>query len=305
VSENLQAPGIATLRPASAGADDAVTIVVAGAAGSGTSEVAAGLEALGVAMSKPGPGADTDVIALIGAGDVAGLQALADERNVKHLRWGFEYSDRLELLAGVMGCFEAPRVIVCFRDVVTMAQREVLSGDIELSDAIGDAAKDTAVAVAVARSLRAPVLLISYEPAMSQRASFLSSLRDFIGVAPGSGDLIEAPAEAEVGPPVADPPGVWYDGWFEQVVGSTAHGWACRMPGKSVCTVEIVAGGRVLGRGPANLLRRDLIEAEVGERGFMIELTDRPRDDVFARVVGTNQVLNRSDAFEIRIEDGS
>jgi GT2 family glycosyltransferase len=102
-------------------------------------------------------------------------------------------------------------------------------------------------------------------------------------------------------PLIIDPvPGL--SGSFDTIHGMSAHGWALNRARLDVpVQVEVIGpGGEILGAGPANQFRGDLLDAGLngGHCAFKIDISahfDRLLDqDLLVRIAGTNQILSGS-----------
>lgn len=281
------------------------TVIVSGAARSGTSMVARVLHAAGVPM-----GSDVDQVVFEDAGfsvlfeqrtlDRQALRALVDDRNRNHAVWGFKRPHLHEQDPAIIGMFRNPLVVLIVRDLVAVAERNVISEMLDPAVSLAAAANDLQRVIGFARSLTCPVLLLSYEKALQNRPVFVDSLTRFCGL-----DLPEAERARLAGLVEPDRPAYVesarrrFEGYIDGVRDTTLVGWACQYDMPLPVKVTVFRDGIPIRDVIADRYRQDLAAAGVGagRHGFEIDLREfrfTRESRVSVRIHGRTFELKRS-----------
>lgn len=162
----------------------AKTVIVLGAARSGTTMVAAVLQALGVYMGERlGPVLeDVSLSEAVERRDVARLKDIVAQRDAAHLLWGWKRPSALEYADVWQGCFRNPYIIAIFRDPFAIANRNRIS---MLSEVFHNMERSVAQLGTLVRLLKkegGPVLLCSYEKALVLPEPFVRMIEDFLNI---------------------------------------------------------------------------------------------------------------------------
>ena len=315
--------------PASADAAAGSTVIVSGAARSGTSLVAAALSAAGLWLGDHLDGAcfeDPHLAFLIarrravhrrlatavrhprqrhlslrGCDTGALVDAIA-QRDEARLSWGFKRPGILPRLGNDgLALFRNPRIVLSFRDPVALAQRSATADGVPFAQALREARRHIERSLKAAERLTLPVLLVSFEKLREDRDGFLDELYDFCGVAVGRSLFPGIHAAVDRGgenyrrlaaAPVA--------GYVDRPFGWTLSGW-CRPPErKGSAAVDVFANGRKLVTAFADRFRPDLRAAGFASarHGFAVDLRRfglRGAQTIDVALAGTN----------VRLEDSS
>ncbi|MBZ9733300.1 hypothetical protein LB515_08685 [Mesorhizobium sp. CA15] len=160
------------------------TIVVVGAPRSGTSMVAATLDSLGVYLGAQADKAVFEDLEFADAIENAPdeLPAMIGRYNSVHNVWGFKRPMAFQSVGSYLHLFREPRLVIPFRDPVAIAKREEISMVCEFRDQLRRAVELNLEIVNLIEKLTVPALLVSYEKAIFQPASFVAALADFCGL---------------------------------------------------------------------------------------------------------------------------
>ncbi|WP_319496825.1 sulfotransferase [uncultured Cohaesibacter sp.] len=272
------------------------TIIVLGVARSGTSMIAAVLQKLGVFMGSEARSSVVEDVRLSKAmenGSAKDIKAVIAAYNEEHDVWAFKRPEAFVYLKKYLSLFRNPRVVVVFRDPVAIAMRNQISMHMEFLDQLERSAKKTHELVGFVKSLDCPTMVVSYEKALYNPDHFIEKLVEFTGLQCDEAVRKDALAVVENGPEqYLMESRLKFQGSFDRLIDGIAYGWARRMPGNVVCTVEMVCDGEVLGSGVAERPRDDLIKKEIGARAFAIKLSHIPaRGEIEARVKGSTFTL--------------
>ena len=192
-----------TLNPCPPG--DNYTVAIVGVPRGGTTMVAAVVDALGIDL---GPRADLegwhfeDQTMHSPYIDVQIKYAM--KRNAEHSRWGWKDPTGLSSVRNVLFALRNPRIVMVFRDPLATIQGEMRF------DAVNEISPRRTVSDLYAQTMEwlkyhfdfavqtaFPVLLVSYERAMTYPDRFLSELTGFLGIQPTDEQRADALARIE------------------------------------------------------------------------------------------------------------
>lgn len=279
------------------------TVIVSGAARSGTSMVAAALDAAGVWLGDHLDGASFEDVDLAYAAerplplyrrplralrerghwrsalkglDTTVLAAAIARRDARHATWGFKRPNIVQRLGSDgLSLFRQPRLVLCLRDPVALAQRSVIAEGVGLDEALRNARRQVDDAMRFAQSTEHPTLLVSFEKAKLDRDGFLGELFDFCGLSvdPSRYPAINAMVDraGEKYSRLAAAPTI---GFLDKPLGWSLSGW-CAAPGSiGPDAVDILADGIKLVTTQANRFRPDLVitGCRTAYRGFQVDL---------------------------------
>jgi hypothetical protein len=108
------------------------------------------------------------------------LVSVIARRDEAHRRWGFKRPNILTRLGQRgLSLFREPRIVLCFRDPVAMAQRSAIAEGVEIQEALRNARAMLDANLKAAASLAVPVLMVSFEKVARDHLAFLDELYRF------------------------------------------------------------------------------------------------------------------------------
>jgi len=225
------------------------TIVVAGLGRSGTSMVAGVLRALGVFMGSQiseGVLEDREIAKILDKDDWDGFRNIAEDRNRNYLHWGFKRPNAYGKASNAIGFLRNPRMILTMRDCVAVGVRNSISVHTDPFESVVTAAKGAAHLIESAKSLKCPIMFLSYEKALFEPAQFVHGLAEYCGLSPSDNqrksalDVIRNGSAAYLAVTTVE-----YDGAFSVADDGVIDAWV--MTNKEFPNVEIFDGATVLG----------------------------------------------------------
>jgi hypothetical protein len=291
------------------------TLIVLGPARSGTSMAAAMLQEIGVAMGE-GLGATVQDAVLSDMArrhldlgqplDMAALDRVIAERNARHTVWGWKFPSHI--LEPFYRRMRAPHLVVMLRDPVAVALRESRAQGLNPELCLSRAVQDLARLAGWLETVPWPVLYLSYERAMIDRAATARALAGFAGLEPPDAVLAAAIASARARSPeyLAETRARQVEGVVE-AVGEQVSGWLRRphAPGQRVA-FTLVVDGIAVASAEASQFREDLARAfgTDGRHAFAVALPPALRDGrqhrVELRVAGEadQRIANNGKAWD-------
>jgi hypothetical protein len=176
-------PGVALLNHRPLHADEPAVFCVLGTAGGGTSMTARLLEAAGIFMGEnlKYNAEDPQFVRLLKdeKPDGAVFRKLIAQRNAAHRRWGFKSPFRFhwDLVSQIANV----RYVVVFRDILAAGTRSTMASGanpLATMSTILSIQKDIVTSIS---SSRRPILMFSYEKALSTPSIVLESILEFAG----------------------------------------------------------------------------------------------------------------------------
>jgi hypothetical protein len=280
------------------------TFIVTGLQRSGTSLVASILQQVGIFIGSEINDAvyeDEAIGHVLASRDVEGLRQIIAVRNARHIRWGFKRTMLWrELGTDQLALFDKPRLIITFRDPVSMAVRTSLSEYQDAMRALADIVTNQAKLIDYVSALRCPNLLLSYEKALSFPNDFVDTIVRFCGISPDRDlrarllALIEPNRQRYLVTARRR-----FDGLIEGVRGEHLYGWCCLTRSTEPVTLDVLVDDRVAMTVVAEIFRQDLLDAGFGEgrHGYLvplIALQARPDSVIRVRVAGHGIELDNS-----------
>ena len=275
--------GLLVLRPAPI--EPRRTIIVTGLARSGTSMVAAMLDAaqlhLGTEVDRV-VREDLEIARVLGHDRLAEIVA---DRNARHPVWGFKRPNLHAFGPEMVAAFRSPRLIVTCRDPVAVGRRSMLSErypDMAAAAEAEAAAREGLAMLSFAIALPCPVLLISYEKALEDPARLAQAILGFTGlradpptiaqaVHPGRPDyLVHARRQ--------------FHGHIDWIVDDVVHGWAAEPDSPSPLILELLIDGVPYESFPADEFRLDLAQQGIGTGHHAFSRVLPPRTRRMAKV---------------------
>lgn len=255
------------------------TLIVTGIARSGTSMVAGILKDAGVFMGEvlhEVVDEDATMLQLLQSRDLSALKHLIAARDAARPVWGFKIPNLHAFLrAEEVGLFRNPRLVVIYRDPVAVAVRNALSEHFAEMQALVAA---TNAAFALARFVECsgvPVLLLSYEKALSFPHLTIDHLLSFCGltvdqatrnrlfrrVQPNREEYLDRARRT-------------YAGAIDGMFGQELRGWCAEDGRVAPVALELWADGIMLDQFVADSPREDLQRLGIGNgnHGFSCDL---------------------------------
>jgi hypothetical protein len=226
---------------------------------------------------------------VLAAGRIEALAPIIGARNADHRTWGFKYPMLWQALtASQLRLFDAPRLIITFRDPVSVAIRTSLSEYQEPMRALRDAVADLSSLMAFVSALKCPYLLLSYEKALTAPRDFINVLMRFIDI-PCDDEL----RDRLLGMIELNRPNYLasarrrFDGLVEGVHSGHLYGWCQLTRSAEPVVLDVLVDDRVALSVIAGAFRQDLLDAGVGDgsHGYFVPLEAlRARPDSVIRV---------------------
>ena len=165
--------------------DEHMAVVIIGLGRSGTSMVAKLLDMAGIPMGvrkDPRSYEDNDFVDAMRDGRPEDLQRLIFQRSAEHRRWGFKTTSGIGI--GPLNTVVIPhgRMIVVVRDPIAVAGRHAAEHAVAPAASLSSFAHGAAMTLDWALSQTMPVLLVSYEKAISKPEAFLYRLWQFCDI---------------------------------------------------------------------------------------------------------------------------
>jgi hypothetical protein len=268
------------------------TIIVTGLHRSGTSLVASILRQAGLFIGTEINDVvyeDEEIARILASRDAAALKRIIGERDHEYRSWGFKQPMLCrDLDAAQLALFNDPSVIVTFRDPVSMSVRTSLSEYQQPMQALCEAMSDLNAMMAFIAELRCPVLLLSYEKALTFPHDFVDAIIQFCGIPRNAALRARLIGVIEPNrPSYIIGARKRFEGTIDGVREGRLHGW-CRLSHsiKPVALHVLVDERKVLSLLADNF-RQDLLQAGIGRgnHGFSIALQAlRAQPDAMIRI---------------------
>jgi hypothetical protein len=257
------------------------TLLITGLARSGTSMLAALLQAAGVWLGdhvyQP-INEDAEITQMLRARDFTRLDALIRQQNAKMPIWGFKMPDLHQFLQhDEMVRFRNPHLMVIFRDPVAVAARNVLSEQVDGTQAIIDATSAMHALTRFVRASHLPFLFLSYEKALVFPREFIDNVIGFCGI------VLDEPKRAELLEHVQPNRSQYvltanrtFEGHLEGVLDGRLYGWARHVGELMPVLLDLMIDDRLAATFPAGDFRDDLLAANLGNgnHAFFLDLND-------------------------------
>ena len=268
------------------------TFIVTGLYRSGTSLVASVLQRAGLFIGSDINDIvyqDEEFFRVLAAGRIEALPAIIGARNADHRTWGFKYPMLWQALtASQLRLFDAPRLIITFRDPVSVAIRTSLSEYQEPMRALRDAVAELSALMAFVSELKCPYLLLSYEKTLTAPRDFIEVLMRFCDI-PCDDEL----RDRLLGMIELNRPNYLasarrrFDGLVEGVHSGHLYGWCQLTRSTEPVVLDVLVDDRVALSVIAGAFRQDLLDAGIGggSHGYFVPLEAlRARPDSLIRV---------------------
>lgn len=275
------------------------TLIVTGIARSGTSLIATLLKEAGLFMGEflhDVVNEDAQILELLRHRDTGMLKELIRTRNTMHGQWGFKIPNlHVYLTSAELALFRNPHLIVIYRDPVAVAVRNALSEYYgELDSMVKTANAMYGLAQFIQRA-DCPVLLLSYEKALSLPNMVIDRVLEFCGVR--LDDAARTRLLLHVQPNRAEylaAATANFEGRIDGMLDGQLYGWCRQFDRLEPIRLEIYADDRRVETLLADAFRDDLAAAGVGNgcHGFFVDLARHGvRRDAVIRVKISNRSL--------------
>lgn len=246
------------------------TIIVSGLGRSGTSMVAALLAELGIISACDAYEEtldDREFLHLLKFRRADQFRVAIAQRNHRSSVWGFKlpsihgYMPPTEILA-----FRNPRLVITLRDVVAVAERHAIAEHADPLSSFFEAADGLADLIRFLRAAACPILLVSYEKAISLHDEFITALCQFCGCP--IDDALRDRLAAIIHPnnmEYARTARRRFDGNIDGIFNGNLIGW-CREIGEAApVRLDLLVDGEIRSSFLAGQSRDDLKHAGIGD----------------------------------------
>jgi hypothetical protein len=160
------------------------TIAVTGLGRSGTTMLARILTGLGINMGQnitPQSHEDKDIQLLLKSKDMVGFGEICNARNEKYDQWGFKSPGLRGSLQLACNKMRNPRVIVIFRDVLSISLRNNISMDTDVISALESSIDGYSKLIRTIKNSDTPILALSYEKCLANPTLAIEQIATFCG----------------------------------------------------------------------------------------------------------------------------
>jgi hypothetical protein len=262
------------------------TLLVTGLARSGTSMLAALLQAAGVWLGdhvyEP-INEDAEITQMLQARDFARLDVLIARQNARTAIWGFKMPDLHQFIQrDELQRFRNPHLIAIFRDPVAVAARNALSEHYEGTRAMIEATSAMHSLAQFVRASHVPFLLLSYEKALIFPQAFIDNVLAFCGIAldearrkellrhvqPNRNEYVTTSKRS-------------FEGNLEGVENGNLIGWARHIGHMAPVLLDLLIDDRLAATFTASEFRDDLLAVGMGNgnHAFSLDLADHELND--------------------------
>ena len=262
------------------------TLLITGLARSGTSMLAALLQAAGVWLGdhvyEP-INEDAEIAQILRARDFYRLDALIERQNARTPVWGFKMPDLHQFLQhDEMTRFRNPHLIVIFRDPVAIAVRNALSEQADGTQAIIEATSATHSLTQFVNASHLPFLFLSYEKALVFPRVFVDSVLNYCGIALDEAKRVELLRHIQPNrTQYVLTANRTFEGHLEGVLDGRLYGWVRHVGHLAPVTLDLLIDDRLAATFPAAEFRDDLLAAGLGNgnHAFFLDLGDYEMTD--------------------------
>jgi hypothetical protein len=265
------------------------TIVVLGVARGGTSMVASVLSSLGIFLgdqAAPPVFEDVRLATAIEAKDVPATRDVMRDYDARHDVWAFKRPALIDHLTAAHPSFRNPVYVVIFRDVLAIANRNVLSMKSDPLKSIKYSLKQYELVRSFLEARQPTALLVSNEKALLSPSGLVSELVDWLGLQVSEEARTAATGAIVVGHPTyLDASRLHFLGHLDRANLQEVSGWAYIKGGVGPTHVEVTVDGRVIATVVADLHRPDVQKRKGHPTGYCgFRYAVRPADGIAAGV---------------------
>jgi adenosyl cobinamide kinase/adenosyl cobinamide phosphate guanylyltransferase len=248
------------------------TVVVLGVARSGTSMVASVLQRLGVFLGDQAVAPvfeDVRLATALESKDASAVAAIVREYDERHPMWAFKRPSAIDHVAQIERAFRKPVYLVVFRDLLGIANRNVLSMKSEAVRSMRQALSQYAKLLDFLDERAPSALLVSNEKALINPRVFVDELTDWLSL-----DVSPAQLESAVSDIVVDSPHylqasrLHFLGNVDRATTQFVSGWAHVRGRKDHARVTILLDDKVIATAVADRARPDVHKKGVHPTGF-------------------------------------
>lgn len=259
------------------------TVVVAGLGRSGTSMLAAVLQAAGISMGEQtatGTHEDQQIAALLQQRRRRELQSLIKQRDAAYSLWGFKLPSRQILEHSLFRMLRRPYVVVIFRDILAISGRRQVSRGEQLMNQLTQSLREYHRLLEFLHEFDHPCLLISYEKALLNPDTMIDQLEFFLDLRLDNPTRTACRASIEISPEIYRREVRHHQGWqgrLEEIDRDRIMGWAFVGNAAVPATVEIFINGFRRYSCRADRPRPDVQkehQLDTPACGFCLELSD-------------------------------
>lgn len=242
----------------------AKTIVVLGVARGGTSMVASVLERLGIFLGDQAVAPvyeDVRLATALEASDAELVRGIVDEYDAAHPVWGFKRPGAIDYLERLHASLRSPVYLVVFRDVLGIANRNVLSMKSDAFKSMRNALGQYTQLLQFLETHTPSALLLSNEKALVRPHHFVQEVASWLDLPLSEAQLKAAAAAIVVDNPLyLDSSRLHFLGNLDRATPQFVSGWACIRGKKEAARMEVRKGDRVLGTVVADRNRPDVLK---------------------------------------------
>lgn len=294
--ESLKNKGIVVAKPQSNHTQK--TIIVVGVARGGTSIVSGVLNHLGVFMGNAQAPVYEDLRLSLAFEKQSKekFETVIDDYNKQHGVWAWKRPSTLHALAKIARKVRNPHFVFVFRDMLSIANRNIISMHKDIAWGLKSALDDYSKIVKFINKSKYPALLISSEKAVKYKNDYIEALACFVGVTPTDTQNLTAQTF------LSSNPTAYLDatrltkakGEVDKALlrAGRLKGWACYVVNHGEVQVEVVANGKVMATIKADQFEKQYKKSGIhptGYCGFEADLRClgvRPNDELVIRVKG-------------------
>lgn len=278
------------------GGETEKTLLVTGLARSGTSMLAAVLQAAGVMMGdhvyEP-VHEDAEITQMLGARDLLRLDELIRRMDAKAPIWGFKMPDLQHFLQhDELDRFRNAHLLVIFRDPVAVAARNALSEQVDGIEAMMEATAAMHSLAQFARASGLPFLFLSYEKALVFPRVFIETVLNFCGITLDEAKRTELLRHVQPNrPQYVLTSKRAFEGHLEGVLDGRLYGWARHVGRLTPVQLDLLIDNKVAATFQAGEFRGDLLAAGLGNgnHAFFLDLAELDLTDASTIRVRVNR----------------
>jgi hypothetical protein len=235
------------------------------------------------------------------------VRRLVNLYSSKHALWGFKRPSALLHLCEIESLFPAPKYVVVFKDILSVANRNRISMRMDVLAGLDRALSDYGRLISFLHKTTRPYMLVSYDKALSNPDKFIDALATFLRL-----NIVDE-QRAQAIEFISPNPKEYIDksritkatGRLDVVKQTLVGGWAKYIYRVDPATVVLFINGKEKNQAIANLYRQDLKERGThpsGHCAFYFDLTNAPlnsSDEVRVKVVDEIRDLENSPASPV------
>lgn len=282
------------------------TVIVVGAARGGTSIVAGALYHLGVYLGRnchPPVYEDMRLSLSFEKNGKDTFEQVIEDYNRQHTIWGWKRPSTLHDLPRVMSAVRNPYLVIVFRDLFSIANRNKLSMKLGIKDGLQRALDDYTKIIGYIQQCTLPMMLVSSEKIIHHKEHLIEGLCDFLALQPETAKRRKALDFISPDPPdyinatrITRAKGAIN---MDMLRTGTIWGWARASYHTNPVYVEILVDQKIIATICANIYREDVKRLGIhptGMCGYRLDLKNfnvRPQSIITVRVKDDVVPLNK------------